>query len=135
MLEQIFKLTDPEHPDLETMPLTLTILSDFVKSTQPGVQVADAKVKFWSLCEALVYRPGEIIVSLTSIYQCLAVDDERKLTQINTKDMDLYDPQRHLVDVGIVYRKTGSDWREVTLALLDNYSQLYPPLNVIRAVV
>lgn len=63
ILEHIFKLTDAEHPDVETMPLTLTILSDFVKSTQPGVAVADSKVKFWSLCESLIYRPGEIIVS------------------------------------------------------------------------
>lgn len=62
ILEHIYKLTDPEHPDIETMPLTLTILSDFVKSTEPGVAVADAKVKFWSLCESLIYRPGEIIV-------------------------------------------------------------------------
>jgi len=61
-LESIFKLTDKEHPDIDTMPLVLTILSDFVKSTQPGVAVADAKVRFWALCENLVYRPGEIIV-------------------------------------------------------------------------
>lgn len=66
ILEKIYKLTDPEHPDFETMPLTLTILSDFVKSTQPGVAVADAKVKFWALCESLIYRPGEIIVSLNA---------------------------------------------------------------------
>lgn len=65
ILEHVYKLTDPEHPDIETMPLTLTILSDFVKSTEPGVAVADARVKFWSLCEGLVYRPGEIIVSWT----------------------------------------------------------------------
>lgn len=62
ILEHVNKLTDPEHPDTETMPLTLMILNDFVKSTEPGVAVADAKVKFWSLCESLVYRPGEIIV-------------------------------------------------------------------------
>lgn len=49
--------------DEGTMPLTLSILSDFVKSTEPGVHVADAKVRFWALCESLVYRPGEIIVS------------------------------------------------------------------------
>jgi hypothetical protein len=63
ILEHVYKLTDPDHPDTETMPLTLTILSDFVKSTEPGVAVAEAKVKFWSLCESLIYRPGEIIVS------------------------------------------------------------------------
>jgi hypothetical protein len=73
LLEHAFKLTDPEHPDVETMPLTLTILSDFVKSTQPGVAVADAKVKFWSLCEALIYRPGEIIVSVRMLRAIVAL--------------------------------------------------------------
>ncbi|KAF9507500.1 hypothetical protein BS47DRAFT_1366615 [Hydnum rufescens UP504] len=102
ILEHIYKLTDPEHPDIETMPLTLTILSDFLKSTQVGIAVADARVKFWELCESLVYRPGEII------------------------DMDLYDVQRHLVSAGVVARRNRTDfdwhgWRDVNLAVLDNY--------------
>lgn len=77
ILEHIYKLTDAEHPDIETMPLTLTILSDFVKSTQPGVAVADAKVKFWSLCESLIYRPGEIIVSTSSNTHLISEIDPR----------------------------------------------------------
>jgi RHO1 GDP-GTP exchange protein 1/2 len=62
VLEHINKLTDPEHPDTETLPLILGILSDFIKSTQPGIAAAEDKVKFWSLCESLVYQKGEIIV-------------------------------------------------------------------------
>lgn len=64
VLEQILKLTEAEHPDLETLPLTLGILRDFIKSTQPGIAAAEGKVKFWNLCESLVYQKGEIIVSV-----------------------------------------------------------------------
>jgi len=62
LLQQIQKFTDVEHPDVETLPLILTILSDFIKSTQPGIAAAEDKVKFWNLCESLVYQKGEIIV-------------------------------------------------------------------------
>ena len=66
LLEQILKLTDVEydHPDIETLPIILGILKDCIKSTQPGIEAAEGKVKFWALCESLVYQKGEIIVSL-----------------------------------------------------------------------
>jgi hypothetical protein len=64
VLEQILKLTDKgfEHPDLETLPIILSILKDCIKSTQPGIESAESKVKFWALCESLVFQKGEIIV-------------------------------------------------------------------------
>jgi RHO1 GDP-GTP exchange protein 1/2 len=62
VLEHINKLTDEQHEDVETIPLLLGILSNFIKSTQPGIEAAESKVKFWSLCETLVYMKGEIIV-------------------------------------------------------------------------
>ena len=64
VLEQILKLTDKEyeHPDLETLPIILGVLGDFIKSTQPGIEAAENKVKFWGLCETLVFQKGEIIV-------------------------------------------------------------------------
>jgi RHO1 GDP-GTP exchange protein 1/2 len=62
VLEQIKKLTDEGHEDLDNIPLILGILSDFIRSTQPGIEAAEAKVKFWSLCETLEYQKGEIIV-------------------------------------------------------------------------
>lgn len=77
VLEQILKLTKEfqdeqgfEHPDLETLPIILGILSDCIKSTQPGIESAESKVKFWALCESLGYRKGEIIVRLP----CLLTD-------------------------------------------------------------
>jgi len=45
------------------MPLILTILSDFLKSTQPGIQAAEERVKFLALGESLVFRRTELIVS------------------------------------------------------------------------
>jgi RHO1 GDP-GTP exchange protein 1/2 len=67
LLEQTLKLTSGEadHPDLETLPLILDILKECIKSTQPGIEVAESQVKFWALCESLVFQRGEIIVSNT----------------------------------------------------------------------
>lgn len=62
LLEAILKLTDSQHPDKESLPLLIGILNDFVKSTQPGIAAAEGKVKFWNLCESLVYVKGEIVV-------------------------------------------------------------------------
>ena len=64
LLEAILKLTDSEHPDKESLPLLISILNDLVKSTQPGIAAAEGKVKFWNLCESLVYVKGEIVVCL-----------------------------------------------------------------------
>ncbi|KAJ3783008.1 hypothetical protein GGU11DRAFT_848965 [Lentinula aff. detonsa] len=110
LLEQILKLTDKdyEHPDLDTLPIILGILNDCIKSTQPGIEAAESKVKFWALCESLVFRKGEII------------------------DMNLYDKSRSLVYSGPVSRKnrsegsvtgswSGSGWADLSAALLDNY--------------
>ena len=62
LLEAILKITDSEHPDKEMLPLLISILNDLVKSTQPGIAAAEGKVKFWNLCESLVYVKGEIVV-------------------------------------------------------------------------
>ncbi|KAL9714072.1 hypothetical protein Ac2012v2_002380 [Leucoagaricus gongylophorus] len=104
LLEETLKSTEKnyEHPDLETLPLILNILHDCVKSTQPGIEVAESKVKFWSLCERLVYQKGEII------------------------DLDLYDQSRTLVHSGPVTRRIRSEsgfheWDDLVASLLDNY--------------
>ena len=62
LLENAKKYTEPDHPDMETIPLLIGILSDFIKSTQPGIAASEDKVRFWNLCESLVYQKGEIIV-------------------------------------------------------------------------
>lgn len=100
VLDNILKSTDKnyEHPDLETLPIILNILNDFIKSTQPGIESAESKVKFLALCESLLFRRGEII------------------------DMDLYDESRTVVYSGLTSRLSqGSTWSELTAFLLDNY--------------
>ncbi|RDB26309.1 Rho1 guanine nucleotide exchange factor 1 [Hypsizygus marmoreus] len=104
VLEQILKRTDKEfnHPDLETLPLILGILGDFIKSTQPGIEAAESKVKFWALAESLTFQKGEII------------------------DMDFYDESRTLVYSGPLFRQGRTDsgrsgWYELSGALLDNF--------------
>lgn len=62
LLQEILKLTDSRHPDRESLPLLIRILNEFVKSTQPGIAAAEGKVKFWNLCETLVFAKGEIMV-------------------------------------------------------------------------
>ena len=67
VLGQVLKLTDEEHPDIETLPIILNVLADSIKSTQPGIEAAENKVKFWELCESLVFQKGEIIVRVLVI--------------------------------------------------------------------
>lgn len=57
------KYTPADHSEQETLSLLISILGDFIKSTQPGIEAAESKVKFWELCESLSYQKGEIIVS------------------------------------------------------------------------
>ncbi|CDO75557.1 hypothetical protein BN946_scf184883.g19 [Trametes cinnabarina] len=101
LLENAKKFTEVDHPDVESIPLVIGILNDFIKSTQPGIAASEDKVKFWNLCESLVYQKGEII------------------------DLDLYDESRSLRFQGPLSRryKTNMDlhWADLHVALLDNY--------------
>lgn len=102
ILEHIHKITEPGHPDLEDLPLLLSILSDFLKSTQPGIAAAENRVKYWNVCESLMMPKGEII------------------------DLDWYAESRSLVYSGPVARRSKSEmdwhpWNDLFVALLDNY--------------
>lgn len=102
ILEHIYKITQPGHPDLEDLPLLLSILSDFLKSTQPGIAAAENRVKYWNVCESLTMPKGEII------------------------DLDWYNESRSLVYSGPVARRSKSEmdwhpWTDLFVALLDNY--------------
>ena len=64
VLERILHLTSEDHPDLETVPIVLTVLQDFIKSSEPGIAAAEDKVKFGALHKSLVDLQGEITVRL-----------------------------------------------------------------------
>ncbi|KAI0784605.1 hypothetical protein C8Q75DRAFT_779589 [Abortiporus biennis] len=106
-LEEIKKHTAPDHPDQDTLPLILNVLGDFLKSTQPGIEAAESKVKFWALCESLVFQRGEII------------------------DLDLYDDSRTLIYSNTLSRRyrgeVGYSWADLNVALLDTYLLLLKP--------
>lgn len=53
--------------------MLMSILNDLVKSTQPGIAAAEGKVKFWSLCEGLVYVKGELMVCGINAVRILTV--------------------------------------------------------------
>lgn len=64
ILERIQKVTAAGHPDLETIPIVLTVLQNFIKSSEPGIAAAEEKVKFGALHKSLVDPQGEITVGL-----------------------------------------------------------------------
>ncbi|KAH7884721.1 hypothetical protein F5I97DRAFT_1929559 [Phlebopus sp. FC_14] len=102
ILEHIHKLTEDGHPDAEDLPLVLSVMNDFLKSTQPGIAAAENKVKFWNLCESLIFNKGEII------------------------ELDWYNDQRSLVHAGMLARRSKSEmdwnpWFDLYVALLDNF--------------
>ncbi|KAG8213014.1 hypothetical protein J3R82DRAFT_11404 [Butyriboletus roseoflavus] len=102
MLQHLQKLADANHPDAEDLPVILSILNDFLKSTQPGIEAAENKVKFWDLCESLVFNKGELI------------------------ELDYYSDTRSLIYAGSLARRSKSEmdwnpWYDLYVALLDNF--------------
>ncbi|THH33188.1 hypothetical protein EUX98_g965 [Antrodiella citrinella] len=108
LLQTVDKHTGPDLDDKKDLPLILELLNKYIKSSQPGIEAAESKVKFWALCESLVYQKGEII------------------------DMDLYDSSRTLLHAGALFRRYRSKdmshtWAELHIALLDNYLLILRP--------
>ncbi|KAJ3518484.1 hypothetical protein NMY22_g13650 [Coprinellus aureogranulatus] len=104
--KEMLKRTDKDHghQDVDLLPIIRDIVSSCIKATQPGIETAEQKVKFWELCENIIFQRGEIT------------------------DMDLYNKERHLVYMGPVWRKVRAEnsfssdkWQEATAHLLDNY--------------
>ena len=123
LLEQTLKLTDVEydHPDGDTLPIILGILKDLIKSTQPGIEAAEGKVKFFDLYGSLVFQRGEILVWIYSNFVGVGTHF------FKCKDMELYEESRSLVYLGPVMRRSKNEaafsekWTELEAALLDNY--------------
>ena len=119
ILEHIHKLTERDHPDANELPLVLSVLSSFLKSTQPGIAAAESKVKFWNLCDSLVFNNAEIIVRLS----CLEL---RAGSCLPFQELDRYTDSRYLIHAGTLARRSKSDmdwnpWHDLYVALLDNY--------------
>ncbi|KAG8890813.1 hypothetical protein FRB98_004858 [Tulasnella sp. 332] len=99
MLEHIQKLTLPDHSDHENLSITLNVLNQLLKSTQPGIAAAEGKVKLRNMIEALVFEKGEVI------------------------DLDPSNENRTLVYTGPLARQEvkSKSWTDLEVSLLDNY--------------
>ncbi len=64
ILERILHVISEHHPGLETISIVLTVLQDFIKSSEPGIAAAEDKVRFGALHKSLVDPQGEITVRL-----------------------------------------------------------------------
>jgi hypothetical protein len=111
-------LVTAEHPDCENLPVILEILSDFLKSTQPGIAAAEGRVKFVLFCENVTFKRGELIVS-----PCVPKASPSSYTR---QDMDLYGENRTMVHMDTVARKDKNEagyhgWADYTAVLLDHY--------------
>ncbi|KAH7106378.1 hypothetical protein BKA62DRAFT_765930 [Auriculariales sp. MPI-PUGE-AT-0066] len=103
LLETLKKHTDEVlSSERDSIDLIVGTTGEFLKSLQPGIEVANRKVEFYTLTEQLVFRRGEAI------------------------DMDLYSDHRSLIFSGELARRKRAElelrsWADVHVALLDNY--------------
>ncbi|RXK38363.1 hypothetical protein M231_04405 [Tremella mesenterica] len=102
LLEAILKVTPVDHPDKEAIPTVVAVLIRVVRSSQPGIESAESKIKLWNVAERLLNKKGEIV------------------------DLELGDPKRSLVHSAYVFRRVRSEtnwhlWQDLHAFLLDNY--------------
>ncbi|WVR05091.1 hypothetical protein IAU60_002103 [Kwoniella sp. DSM 27419] len=102
VLEALFKVTPPDHPDKKDIPTAIEILHGVIRSTQPGIESAENKIRLWNVAERLMFKRGEIV------------------------ELDIADPKRTLVHMGYVFRRVRSEtnwhgWQDLQAILLDNY--------------
>ncbi|KAL7422275.1 hypothetical protein Q5752_002921 [Cryptotrichosporon argae] len=102
MLDTILERTPADHPDCEDLPTASGVIRRVVRSSQPGIEAAESKVKLWDLAERLMFRKGEVI------------------------ELDVAEPKRTLVFSGVVHRRVRSEtnwlgWQDLHAFLLDNY--------------
>lgn len=84
-LDFVLKHIVGDNPDTTTIPLICESLNTYIRSSQAGVEAADGKVKFWDLCENLLYQKGEIIVRFSLMTPLIIYQfSKRNRTSIST---------------------------------------------------
>ena len=56
------------HEDIDSIPHVIEVIKALGKETEPGVASAKQKVELWRYNSNLVFKPGEAIVCMTSLY-------------------------------------------------------------------
>nr|ODN81229.1 hypothetical protein L203_05735 [Cryptococcus depauperatus CBS 7841] len=67
ILDALLRATPVDHSDCEDIPILKELLERVVKSSQPGIESAEGKIKLWNTAERLLFRKGEIVVSIFAV--------------------------------------------------------------------
>ncbi|WVO12788.1 hypothetical protein L204_100396 [Cryptococcus depauperatus] len=102
ILDALLRATPVDHSDCDDIPVLKELLERVVKSSQPGIESAEGKIKLWNTAERLLFRKGEIV------------------------DLDISDPKRRLIHMGHVLQRVRNEtywhgWQDIQAILLDNY--------------
>ena len=65
-LESVLKRTKEDSEDVDYLQTIIGVLGDCVKASQPGIQAAESKVKFWTFVENMIFTRDEIVVRSTA---------------------------------------------------------------------
>jgi hypothetical protein len=66
LLRGILEETASHHEDHETIPQVIDVIKAIGKEAEPGVQSAEQKVELWRYNSNLVFKPGEVIVCMST---------------------------------------------------------------------
>lgn len=64
LLKNILDETPEDHEDKDYIPQVLDVIKSLGKETEPGVVSAKQKVEVWRYNSNLVFKSGEVIVSI-----------------------------------------------------------------------
>lgn len=64
LLKNILDETPEDHEDKDYIPQVLDVIKSLGKETEPGVVSAKQKVEVWRYNSNLVFKSGEVIVSV-----------------------------------------------------------------------
>ncbi|TIC16141.1 hypothetical protein E3Q10_00319 [Wallemia mellicola] len=108
LLNRMLDNTPEDHSDRENLPVAARAISDIAKSTQPGIEQSNNKVKFWEMASSLDFRLGEL------------------------HDVDLLDDIRTLQHDGILFKRERSPtdlhgWHAKKVFVMDNYILITEP--------
>ncbi|TIA88877.1 hypothetical protein E3P81_03291 [Wallemia ichthyophaga] len=108
LLNRMLDYTPEDHSDRENLPIAARAISDIAKSTQPGIEQSNNKVKFWEMASALDFKLGEL------------------------HDIDLLNDLRTLLYEGLLFKRERAatdlhGWRAKKVFILDNYILITEP--------
>ena len=68
LLKGIYEETPAGHEDRDAIPQVLEIIKSLGKDSEPGVESAKQKVQLWCYNSNIVFKPGEAVVSTSTMF-------------------------------------------------------------------